>query len=28
MIKRPVLEENDKTLAMGFDEEEYKKLKL
>ena len=28
MIKRPVLEKNDKTLAMGFDEETYKELKL
>jgi Spx/MgsR family transcriptional regulator len=28
MIKRPVLEKNNKTIAMGFDEEEYKGLKL
>ena len=28
MIKRPILEKNDKTLAMGFDEEEYKKIKF
>lgn len=28
MIKRPILEKNDKTLAMGFDEETYSKLKL
>jgi arsenate reductase len=28
MIKRPILEKNDVTLAMGFDEEDYKKLKL
>ena len=28
MIKRPILEKNDKTLVMGFDEEEYKKLKF
>lgn len=28
MIKRPVLEKNDKTLALGFDEEVYGGLKL
>lgn len=28
MIKRPVLEKNDKTIAMGFDEEMYKGLKF
>lgn len=28
MIKRPILEKNEKTLAMGFDEEEYKKIKF
>lgn len=28
MIKRPVLEKNDKTIAMGFDEEIYKGLKF
>lgn len=28
MIKRPVLEKNDKTLFIGFNEEEYKGLKL
>lgn len=28
MIKRPVLEKNDKTIAMGFDEEFYKGLKF
>jgi arsenate reductase len=28
MIKRPVLEKNDKTIAMGFEEEFYKGLKF
>ena len=28
MIKRPVLEKNDKTIAMGFEEEIYKGLKF
>jgi Spx/MgsR family transcriptional regulator len=28
MIKRPILEKNDKTIAMGFEEETYKGLKL
>ncbi|MDO9181418.1 MAG: Spx/MgsR family RNA polymerase-binding regulatory protein [Bacteriovorax sp.] len=28
MIKRPVLEKNNKTIAMGFDEESYKGLKF
>lgn len=28
MIKRPVLEKNDKTLAIGFEEETYKALKF
>jgi hypothetical protein len=28
MIKRPILEKNDQTVAMGFDEEQYKKLKF
>lgn len=28
MIKRPVLEKNNKTVAMGFDEEFYKGLKF
>ena len=28
MIKRPVLEKNAKTIAMGFSEEEYKGLKI
>lgn len=28
MIKRPVLEKNDKTIAMGFEEEAYKALKF
>ena len=28
MIKRPVLEKNNKTIAMGFDEEMYKALKF
>lgn len=28
MIKRPVLEKNDKTIAMGFDEAIYKELKF
>ena len=28
MIKRPVLEKNEKTIAIGFDEETYKGLKF
>ena len=28
MIKRPVLEKNDKTIAIGFDEDLYKGLKF
>ncbi len=28
MIKRPILEKNNKTLAIGFDEEVYLRLKL
>lgn len=28
MIKRPILEKNNKTLAMGFEEEIYSKLKF
>ena len=28
MIKRPILEMNKKTLAMGFDEENYNNLKF
>lgn len=28
MIKRPVLEKNDKTIYLGFDEEGYKGLKI